>query len=202
MVTMVTSPLFMCAQNRFYSWRNLNFNPVQRSWSEVGYVCVYWFHLIRPSTRLWTESCPLCIFHNTCRILFIFAQLINQRQRMCCILTVKRKSKISVEFLPNYSIPWLSTSCPVHCMSCQISEMIDMELRGYELIQCRIHYIRNNLWPHPFTWNQKGIWIHRLLGPLYDHVIGPHPWLGISKVALEIAVVPVRIGLIYLNSWI
>ena len=38
---------------------------------------VYWYHLVRlsvcPSVRLWTESCPLCIFINTHRIHFIFA---------------------------------------------------------------------------------------------------------------------------------
>ena len=32
---------------------------------------------VRPSVRLWTESCPLCIFNNTRRIHFIFAHLIK-----------------------------------------------------------------------------------------------------------------------------
>ena len=36
-----------------------------------------------PSVRLWTESCPLCIFNNTCWILFIFAHLIKQLQKVC-----------------------------------------------------------------------------------------------------------------------
>ena len=31
-----------------------------------------------PFVRLWTASCPLCIFHNTCWIYFIFAHLIKQ----------------------------------------------------------------------------------------------------------------------------
>ena len=56
---------------------------------------VYWFHVVRPSVRLsvrpsvrlWTESCPLCIFHNTCRIHFIFTHLINQLQKVCRVLS-------------------------------------------------------------------------------------------------------------------
>ena len=36
-----------------------------------------------PSVRLWTESCPLCIFNNTHRIHFIFAHLIKQLQKVC-----------------------------------------------------------------------------------------------------------------------
>ena len=47
---------------------------------------VYWFHLVHlsvcPLVRLWTESCPLCIFHNTCWIHFIFTHLIKQIQEM------------------------------------------------------------------------------------------------------------------------
>ena len=35
--------------------------------------------------RLWTKSCPLCIFHNTSRIHFIFAHLIKQLQKVCCV---------------------------------------------------------------------------------------------------------------------
>ena len=42
----------------------------QRRWSGVwGGGWIYWFHhvrpSVRPSVRLWTESFPLCIFHNT-----------------------------------------------------------------------------------------------------------------------------------------
>ena len=36
------------------------------------------------SVRLWTESCPLCIFNNTGRIHFIFAHLIKQLQKVWC----------------------------------------------------------------------------------------------------------------------
>ena len=36
-----------------------------------------------PSVRLWTESCPLCIFNNTQRIHFIFAHLIKQLKKVC-----------------------------------------------------------------------------------------------------------------------
>ena len=35
------------------------------------------------SVRLWTESCLLCIFNNTCRIHFIFTHLIKQLQNVC-----------------------------------------------------------------------------------------------------------------------
>ena len=38
---------------------------------------------IRLSVRLWTKSCPLCIFHTTSRIHFIFAYLIKQLQKVC-----------------------------------------------------------------------------------------------------------------------
>ena len=54
------------------------FNEVERG--------VYWYHLVRltgPSVRLWTESCPLCIFNNTHRIHFIFAHLIKQLKKVC-----------------------------------------------------------------------------------------------------------------------
>ena len=47
---------------------------------------VYWFHLvclsICPSVHLWTESCPLCIFCNTCRIHFLCTHLIKQLQKV------------------------------------------------------------------------------------------------------------------------
>ena len=36
-----------------------------------------------PSVRLWTESCPLCIFHHTHGILFIFMHLIKHLQKVC-----------------------------------------------------------------------------------------------------------------------
>ena len=38
---------------------------------------------VRPSVRLWTKSCPLCIFNNTHRIHFIFAHLIKQLKKVC-----------------------------------------------------------------------------------------------------------------------
>ena len=38
-----------------------------------------------PSVRLWTESCPLCIFKNTHCIHFIFAHFIKQLQKVCCV---------------------------------------------------------------------------------------------------------------------
>ena len=40
---------------------------------------------VRLSGRLWTKSCPLCIFHNASLIHFIFACLIKQLQKVCCV---------------------------------------------------------------------------------------------------------------------
>ena len=44
--------------------------------------------------RLWTEWCPLCIFHNTSRIHFIFAHLINQLREVRRVLRFLKKFKI------------------------------------------------------------------------------------------------------------
>ena len=52
---------------------------------------VYWFHLVRlsvhrsvhPSVRLWTESCPLCIFYNT--ILQSYLHILSSNFRRCVI---------------------------------------------------------------------------------------------------------------------
>ena len=52
--------------------------PPVSSWKGV-----YWFHLVRPSVRLWAQTCPLCIFNNTHQIHFIFAHLIKQLQKVC-----------------------------------------------------------------------------------------------------------------------
>ena len=56
------------------------FNEVDRG--------VYWYHLV----RLWTESCPLCIFNNTHPIHFIFAHLIKQLQKVCRVSISKFKN--------------------------------------------------------------------------------------------------------------
>ena len=47
-----------------------------------------------PSVRLWTESCPLCNNHNTSRIHLIFADLINQLQKVCPVLSFVKNSNI------------------------------------------------------------------------------------------------------------
>ena len=65
------------ARDRIFIIHNSLCSPLPRSWKGV-----YWFHVFRPSVRLsirlWTKSCPLCIFHNTSRIHFILAHLIKQ----------------------------------------------------------------------------------------------------------------------------
>ena len=62
---------------------------------------------------LWTESCPLCIFHNTSHIHFTFTHLINQLPKVCRVLSVVKNSKIWIfcqfQFAP------LALSC-VHVM--------------------------------------------------------------------------------------
>ena len=50
----------------------------------------------RLSVHLWTESCQLCIFHNTSRIYFIVTHLINQLQKVCCVLRVLTNFKIGI----------------------------------------------------------------------------------------------------------
>ena len=49
---------------------------------------------VHPSVRLWTKPCPLCIFHNTSRIHFIFAHVIKQLQRVCRVQGLLQNSKI------------------------------------------------------------------------------------------------------------
>ena len=51
----------------------------------------------RSSVRgLWTESCPLCISHNTSWIHVIFTQRINQLQDVCHLLRFLKNSKIRI----------------------------------------------------------------------------------------------------------
>ena len=49
---------------------------------------------VRPSVRLWTASCPLCIFNNTHRIHFIFTHLTKQLKQVCCVYSVFQNSTI------------------------------------------------------------------------------------------------------------
>ena len=61
-------------------WLNSFYPPLQWSWkrgilvSPCASVC--------PSVRLWTESCPLCIFNNNHQIHFVCTHLINQLQKV------------------------------------------------------------------------------------------------------------------------
>ena len=78
------------------SCNNSLYPPLQRSWKGV-----YWYHLvclsvclICLSVRLWTESCPLCIFKNTHRIPFIFAHLIKQLRKVCRVQCPFQNSEI------------------------------------------------------------------------------------------------------------
>ena len=99
-------------------------HPLRRSWK--GRMLISRRPSIRLSVRLWTKSCPLCIFHNTRRIHIIFAHLSSNFKRCvackdCCkfpnlnfchffysqnagVLVVLLSSLISY-FLPNYFLP-------------------------------------------------------------------------------------------------
>ena len=55
---------------------------------------IYWFHLVCPSLRMWTETSARSIFHNTSWIDFIFTHLINPLQKVCRLLSSFRNSKI------------------------------------------------------------------------------------------------------------
>ena len=74
----VAKEVFYCSNCDDYTSR---FNEVERG--------AYWFHIVCPSVHLsihlWTKSCPLCIFHNTSWIHFIFAHLIKQLQKVCSV---------------------------------------------------------------------------------------------------------------------
>ena len=58
----------------------INIFPVQRSWRRV-----YWFHHIRLSVRLWTESSPLCNFHNIILAGPIFISYLHIVSRRCVV---------------------------------------------------------------------------------------------------------------------
>ena len=45
----------------------------------------YLYQMCNTDVRLWTESCPLCIFNHTRRIHFILIYLIKQLQKVCCV---------------------------------------------------------------------------------------------------------------------
>ena len=70
------SPQLQAEENQEVSEAGLCHNWLHLRWCSQ-------FHCRCPSVRLWTESCPLCIFNNTHRIHFIFAHLIKQLQKVC-----------------------------------------------------------------------------------------------------------------------
>ena len=72
---------------------------VQHGW-QLQFVCRNIFLWERLSVRLWTATCPLCIFHNTRQIHFIFTHLINQLQKVCHMLS----SQLRFQFLLNVFI--------------------------------------------------------------------------------------------------
>ena len=99
--------------------------------------------LASPCQSVWTESCPLCIFHNTSQIHSKFTYLINQIRKVCHVLSFYENFKIKI--LPNIFISSLSTSCFGRLwMSGHISGMdgpTNMEQNKYELMRCVIHYL-------------------------------------------------------------
>ena len=49
-----------------------------------------------PSIRLWTESCPLCIFNNDCRIHFIFPILSSNFRRCAACKAVLKMQQFEI----------------------------------------------------------------------------------------------------------
>ena len=82
-------------------------HPAQRNWRGV-----YWFHLVRlsvgpsvrPSVRLWTESCPLCIFYNTHRINFILTHLIKWLQTGCHVYFFQNSNVLANSLMCNFDL--------------------------------------------------------------------------------------------------
>ena len=77
--------------------------------NEVEWVYTGFNLLVSPSVRLWTESCPFCIFHSTNRTHFIFTHLINKLQKVCRALSFVKNSKI------------LAVSLNLHISLCLVS---------------------------------------------------------------------------------
>ena len=76
--------------------------------NEVEWVYTGFKLFVCPSVRLWTESCPLCIFHSTNRTHFIFTHLINKLQKVCRALSFVKNSKILA----------ISLNCTFHSVLC------------------------------------------------------------------------------------
>ena len=68
--------IFLSFKNILWK-KGVSIPPLQQSWKGNIVVSRY------ASVRLWTESCLLCIFHNTSRIYFISTHLIKQLQNVC-----------------------------------------------------------------------------------------------------------------------
>ena len=89
--------------------------PLQWSWrggilvSPCPSVCPS----IRPSVSLWTESCPLCIFHDTSRFHFIFTHLINQLQKLCRMLRFLKSLKFW-QFIWNCNFDFVLCLCNIN----------------------------------------------------------------------------------------
>ena len=68
--------------------------PLQWSWKGCILVsrCPPVRSSVRLSIRLWTESCPFCIFHNTSRNHFIFSYLIYQLHKVYRMLRLWQNS--------------------------------------------------------------------------------------------------------------
>ena len=73
--------VFSRHQQEQYWFGKINslYPPLQRIWKGGILVSPC------PSVRLWTESYSLCIFNNSRRIHFIYAHLIKQLQKVCCV---------------------------------------------------------------------------------------------------------------------
>ena len=64
-----------------------------------------------PSVRPWTESYPLCIFHNTSQIHLIFTDLNNQLQKLCYMLKLSENFNFLAIFYNLFKLAPLTLSC-------------------------------------------------------------------------------------------
>ena len=76
-------------------------------------VCLSIHPSVRPSVSLWTESCPLCIFHDTSRFHFIFTHLINQLQKLCSMLRFLKSLKFW-QFIWNCNFDFVLCLCNIN----------------------------------------------------------------------------------------
>ena len=125
-----------------HSWVTNYYTPTPRSgWGYIG---------LNLSVRLWTNSCPLCIFHNKSRIHLIFIHLIKQLQKVC-----------GVGFFNSKICNFVRCYIWVLIISCR--GLFPMDIKSWCLV-CIFH---NNYWTHL-------LFVHLIMQLLKPHFVS---WL-------------------------